>query len=125
MEAVLHPLQPLQHQVPQLTVTLVAQGQQQIALQLALTRVENTLHVGGGGRPVRRRVANDNEAGANDEGGAGGGGTTQKLKFPKFDGKGDPLPWLNLCEKFFRLRRTPDDQWVPYTAFNLLDDAQL
>jgi hypothetical protein len=92
MEAVLHPLQPLWDQVPQLTATLAEQGQQQIALLLALTHVENTLHNGGGGLPARRRVANDNEAGASDDGGAGGGGTTHKLEFPKFDGKGNPLP---------------------------------
>jgi hypothetical protein len=26
----------------------------------------------------------------------------QKLSFPTFDGKDDPLPWLNKCEHFFR-----------------------
>ena len=25
-----------------------------------------------------------------------------KLEFPTFDGKEDPLPWLNRCETFFR-----------------------
>lgn len=26
-----------------------------------------------------------------------------KLDFPKFDGHGDPLPFLNRCEQFFRV----------------------
>jgi hypothetical protein len=125
MEAVLRPLQPLRDQVPQLAATLAEQGQQQIALQLALTRLENSLHDGSGGRHARRRGANDNDTGIGDNVGAGGGSTTHKLELPKFDGKGDPLPWLNRCEWFFRLRRTPDDQRVAYAAFNLLDDAQL
>jgi hypothetical protein len=47
MEAVLRPLHPLHDQVPQLAATL-AQGQQQIALQLALARAGNTLYDGGG-----------------------------------------------------------------------------
>jgi hypothetical protein len=125
MEVVLCPLQPLRDQVPQLAMTLAEQVQQQIALQLALTCMENSLHDGGGGRHARRRGANVNDTGAGDEVGAGGGNTTHKLELPKFDGKGDPLPWLNRCEQFFRLRRTPDDQRVAYATFNLLDDAQL
>jgi hypothetical protein len=68
MEAVLRPWRPWD-QVPQLAATLAEQGQQQIALQLALTCVENTLHDGGGGCPARCRIANDNEAGAGDDGG--------------------------------------------------------
>jgi hypothetical protein len=53
------------------------------------------------------------------------GGTTQKMEFLKFDGKGDPLSWLNHCEQFFCLRRTHDDQKVTYATLNHLDDAQL
>lgn len=26
-----------------------------------------------------------------------------KFDFPRYDGKSDPLPWLNRCEKFFRI----------------------
>jgi hypothetical protein len=115
----------LRDQVPQLVATLVEQGQQQIALQLAIARVENMLHDGGGGHHARRCGANDNIAGTGDEGGTSGGGTTHKLEFPKFDGKGDPQPWLNRCEQFFWLWCTPDNQRVTYAAFNLLDDVQL
>jgi hypothetical protein len=125
MEVLLRPLHPLWDQVPQLTMTLAEQGQQQIALQVALTRVENTLHNGGGGHQPHCHGANDNDTGARDDSGAGGGGTTCKPEFPKFDGKGDHLPRPNCCERLFRLWRTPDDQWVMYAAFNLIDDAQL
>jgi hypothetical protein len=125
MEALLRSLQPLWDQVPQLTMTFAEQGQQQIVLQLALTRVENTLHDGVGGRQPHHHGANDNDTGAGDDGGAGGGGTTHKLEFQKFDGKGDRLPWPNCCEWLFRLWRTPDDQRVVYATFNLLDDTQL
>jgi hypothetical protein len=51
--------------------------------------------------------------------------TAQKLEFPKFDGTGDPLPWLNHCERYFHVRSTPDHHRVSFTVFYLLDDAQL
>jgi hypothetical protein len=35
-----------------------------------------------------------------------------KLKFPSFDGKSDPLPWLNKCETYFRGMRTLDNDRV-------------
>jgi hypothetical protein len=70
-------------------------------VQLALTRVENTLNDGSGARPFRHRGAHDNEASTSYD----NVGTTHKMEFPKFDGKGD--------------------QRVAYTVFNLLDDAQL
>jgi hypothetical protein len=47
------------------------------------------------------------------------------MEFPKFDGASRPLSWLNHCERFFHVRRTPDDKKVAFTAFYLLDDAQL
>jgi hypothetical protein len=86
-----------------------------------LTHVKNMLNDSSDGRPFQRRGTHDNEASAGDE----GSGTTNKLEFLKFNGKGDPLPWLNCCERFFHLRRTPDDQKVAYATFNHLDDAQL
>jgi hypothetical protein len=48
-----------------------------------------------------------------------------KLEFSKFDGTGDPLPWLNCCERYFRVWRTPDHKSVAYATFHLLEDAQL
>jgi hypothetical protein len=49
IEVVARPLQPLRDQVPQLADALTEQGLQQVALQLAITLIENTLHDGGGG----------------------------------------------------------------------------
>jgi hypothetical protein len=47
------------------------------------------------------------------------------LEFPKFDGTSDPLPWLKHCERYFLVRHTLEHQRVAFTAFYLLDDAQL
>jgi hypothetical protein len=51
--------------------------------------------------------------------------TSHKIKFPKFDGVGNPLPWLNRCEQYFTLRGTSADQCVQVASFYLLDDAQV
>jgi hypothetical protein len=51
--------------------------------------------------------------------------TTHKLEFPKYDGTNDPLPWLNICERYFHVRRTPEPKRVPLAACYLFDDAQL
>jgi hypothetical protein len=51
--------------------------------------------------------------------------TAHKLEFPKFDSFDDPLPWLNRCELYFHIRRTPKHQRVAFAVFYLLDDAQL
>jgi hypothetical protein len=51
--------------------------------------------------------------------------TAHKLDFPKFDGTGDLLPWINCCERYFRVRNTPEHKRVAYATFHLLEDAQL
>jgi hypothetical protein len=51
--------------------------------------------------------------------------TANKLEFPKFDGTGEPLPWLNRCEWYFHVRRTSEHKRMAFAAFYLLDDAQL
>jgi hypothetical protein len=51
--------------------------------------------------------------------------TYHKLDFPTFDGSGDLLAWLNRCEHYFHVHRTPEHKCVPYASFHLLDDAQL
>jgi hypothetical protein len=48
-----------------------------------------------------------------------------KLEFPKFDRTGDPLPWLNRCERYFYVRHMPENKRVSLAAFYLLDDTQL
>jgi hypothetical protein len=55
----------------------------------------------------------------------GGVGTKHNLEYLWFDGKGDPLPYLNCCERIFRLRRTSNVKQVAYVAFNFLNHAQL
>lgn len=47
-----------------------------------------------------------------------------KLDFTKFDGRGDPLPFLNRFEQFFRGQRTPEDDMVWLVSYHLLDGAQ-
>jgi hypothetical protein len=51
--------------------------------------------------------------------------TVHKLEFPKYDGTSDPLPWLNRCDRYFNVHRTPEHKKVAYATFHLLDDAQL
>jgi hypothetical protein len=48
-----------------------------------------------------------------------------RLEFPCFDGKEDPLPWLNRCKTFFQGQGTPEDRWVWYAAMHLTGAAQL
>jgi hypothetical protein len=100
---------------------MTEQGQQQIALQLALGRVENSLADQGANHLFRHHVAH----GDDEEVGEDFVPTTHKLEFPKFDDTGDPLPWLNRCERYFWLCRMPEDKNVSYAVFNLLNDAQL
>jgi hypothetical protein len=97
------------------------QGQQQTTLHIALTRLKHQGQDPGRGANPHRR------GGFDDDDNPGGDflPTTHKLKFPKFDGKGDLLPWLNRCERYFRVQRTPDHKRVAYATFHLLNDAQL
>ena len=47
-----------------------------------------------------------------------------KLTFPTFDGRNDPLGWLNKCEQFFRGQQTRDNAKVWLASFHLTDGAQ-
>jgi hypothetical protein len=47
-----------------------------------------------------------------------------KLDFPTFDGGGDPLPFLNRCEHYFRGQRTLEEERVWLAAFHLQGPAQ-
>jgi hypothetical protein len=51
--------------------------------------------------------------------------TRQKVEVPKFDGAGDPMPRINGCERYFRLRDTPENKRVQVASFYLLGDAQV
>uniref|UniRef100_A0A7N0ZSV2 Retrotransposon gag domain-containing protein n=1 Tax=Kalanchoe fedtschenkoi TaxID=63787 RepID=A0A7N0ZSV2_KALFE len=48
-----------------------------------------------------------------------------KIDFPMFDGKEDPLPWLNRCEQFFRGQCTSEDHKVWYASIHMTGVAQL
>lgn len=47
-----------------------------------------------------------------------------KLSFPTFDGKEDPLGWLNRCEHFFRSQRTRDSDKIWLASFHMTGIAQ-
>ena len=47
-----------------------------------------------------------------------------KLSFPTFDGKEDPLGWLNRCEHFFRAQHTRESDKVWLASFHMTSIAQ-
>jgi hypothetical protein len=47
-----------------------------------------------------------------------------KLSFPTYEGKEDPLGWLNRCERFFNAQRTREVDKVWLASFHLLGSAQ-
>jgi hypothetical protein len=47
-----------------------------------------------------------------------------KLGFPTFNGIGDPLPFLNRCEHYFRGQCTLEEERVWLAAFHLQGAAQ-
>ena len=47
-----------------------------------------------------------------------------KLDFPTFGGTGDPLPFLNRCEHYFRGQRTLEEEQVWLAALHLHGPAQ-
>jgi hypothetical protein len=49
----------------------------------------------------------------------------QKLDFPRFDGKSDPMIFINRSESYFHQQRTMPEEKVWMASFNLEDVAQL
>jgi hypothetical protein len=49
----------------------------------------------------------------------------QKLDFPKFDGKSDPLAFLNRCESYFHQQRIVAEEQVWMASYNLEGGAQM
>jgi hypothetical protein len=47
-----------------------------------------------------------------------------KLDFPTYDGGGDPLPFLNRCEHYFRGQRTVEEEKVWLAVLHLQGKAQ-
>ncbi|KAL4579110.1 hypothetical protein LXL04_015245 [Taraxacum kok-saghyz] len=46
-----------------------------------------------------------------------------KIEFPTYDGKGNPVEWLQRCEDFFEEQQTPVDAWVRQATFSLQGKA--
>ncbi|RLN12498.1 hypothetical protein C2845_PM09G12640 [Panicum miliaceum] len=49
----------------------------------------------------------------------------QKLDFPRYDGKTDPMLFINKCESYFRQQRTMGEERVWMASYNLENVAQL
>jgi hypothetical protein len=49
--------------------------------------------------------------------------TLHKMEFSKYDGVGDPMLWLNRCERYFRVWHTPENRRVAYASFYLTEDT--
>jgi hypothetical protein len=82
IEEIIRPMQLVSYAVATLEGTVRNQGQQQVALNIALTRVEHQLQDPSRGFQGRRRAAADDE----DDPGDDFTPMAHKLEFPKFDG---------------------------------------
>ena len=49
----------------------------------------------------------------------------QKMDFPRYDGKSDPLIFLNCCESYFHQQRIMEEEKVWMASYNLEDRAQM
>ena len=49
----------------------------------------------------------------------------QKLDFPRYDGKTDPLIFVNRCESYFHQQRIMEEEKVWMASYNMEDIAQL
>jgi hypothetical protein len=49
----------------------------------------------------------------------------QKLDFPRYDEKSDPLIFINRCESYFHQQRILEEEKVWMASYNLEDGAQL
>ena len=49
----------------------------------------------------------------------------QKMDFPRYDGKSDPLIFLNCCESYFHQQRIMEEEKVWMASYNLEDGAQM
>ena len=49
----------------------------------------------------------------------------QKMDFPRYDGKTDPLIFINRCESYFHQQRIMEEEKVWMASYNLEDGAQL
>lgn len=66
----------------------------------------------------------NSQGGADDDGEGACVPRFHKLSFPTYDGKEDPLGWLNRCDHFFRAQRTRDADRVWLASFHMTSVAQ-
>jgi hypothetical protein len=137
MDEKLKGLNPIRDKVTSLEAATDQLGNQQVTMMAAVERVDITHTVlntrlnrveGGHRAPVQDRPPHHGRGRQGDNDAKPGGDilqTSHRLAFPKYDGNGDPLPWLNRCERYFHVRQTPENKSIAFTAFYLLDDAQL
>jgi hypothetical protein len=137
MDDKLKALDPLCKKVTTLEASAEDLGAQQVTLIMVVERVDimqttlnakiNHIEVGQRVPPQDRQQAQGHERQADNDGDQGGDflPTAHKLEFQKYDGTGDPLPWLNRCERYFFDHQTPEHKLVAFAAFYLLDYAQL
>jgi hypothetical protein len=120
LDAIEDKMQLLQH----LQETVHDHTEQQQALHSVVERVETTQRAQRARQPPNqgRRHAREEE---DDDQDGDFLPNAHKLEFPKFDSVGDPLPWLNRCERYIHVCRTPDHTSVAFTMLYLLYDAQL
>jgi hypothetical protein len=86
-------------------------------MNAGLLRAKRAMRNQDNGRPPNGRRRDDED----DEGFP----TMHQMEFLKYDDVGDPLPWLNRCERYFHVRRTPQNRHIAYASFYLTDDAQV
>jgi hypothetical protein len=111
-------------------------GTQQVTLTMAVERIDtmhttlnakvNRVEVGQRAPQDRSPLQSHGRQGNNDtDQGGDFVQTSHKLEFPKYDGNGDSLPWLNHCEHYFHVRQMSEHKHITFVVFYLLDDAQL
>jgi len=49
----------------------------------------------------------------------------QKMDFPQYDGKSDPLIFINRCESYFHQQRIMEEEKVWMASYNLEESAQM
>jgi hypothetical protein len=88
----MRPLAPLHDHVATIEMTIAEQGQQQL-MNAGLLHAERALRTQENGQPPNGRRHDGEE----DDGFP----TSHKMEFSKYDGVGNPMPWLNQCECYF------------------------
>jgi hypothetical protein len=90
------------------------QGRLHVAINIVQSKDIDTVTTSG---------TSGRDAPASSIGGAVLNATSHKLCFLKYDGSGDPLPWLHRCDQFFHAARTAEVEKVWLAAFYMEGSA--